>query len=279
MPRRAGVNGWVSSARPPAGAGPIAATEEVWTSRSTPAASASSAISRVPPTLTSKVRSASAGASEVLPATWKTRSTPSTRAANRAAVGDVAGHPLELDTRRAPRRRTRAGSAAAGRRRAPTSARARCEPSRPVAPVTRVLPIAGDGSGARSGVLRARDTTVRGEPPGGYRDRLRLRRPTFPSSLLDERGVQQVSLYVVARRRAASRARDRRLRQRSSSGSGRATRERRPRSLRSATSSTSTARCSTRVRRSSRSTSPPGSRAPTNRPAIAAAADRRGPRR
>ena len=43
----------------------------------TPALSASSITLRVPPTLTSNTRWRSTGLIEVLPATWKTRSTPS----------------------------------------------------------------------------------------------------------------------------------------------------------------------------------------------------------
>jgi len=69
IPRWAIMNGCVSSARPPFAAGPIAATEEVWTSLPTPAASASSATSLVPPTLTAKTSSRSRSSSELSAAT------------------------------------------------------------------------------------------------------------------------------------------------------------------------------------------------------------------
>ena len=65
--------------------------------RSTPARSASSATIRVPPVLTLKTRPRSEERCEVVPATWKTRSTPGERLAHRVAFEDVALGDLELE--------------------------------------------------------------------------------------------------------------------------------------------------------------------------------------
>ena len=76
MPSRPTVNGWSSSIVSPGFAAPTALELEVSTARSTPALSASSKTFRVPPTFTSKTRIRSLLRIDVVPATWKTRSTP-----------------------------------------------------------------------------------------------------------------------------------------------------------------------------------------------------------
>ena len=68
IPRCPALNGWLSSAVPRALAGPIAATEDVWTTRVTPAVSASSITTRVPFTFTSKTASRLPDRIEVVPA-------------------------------------------------------------------------------------------------------------------------------------------------------------------------------------------------------------------
>src|SRR3954467_3120694 len=73
---------WRSSAVPPGGAGPTAATDDVCTTRSTSARTHSSSTVRVPWTLMRK-RSSAAIRRFVVPATWNTRSTP--RRARRTA--------------------------------------------------------------------------------------------------------------------------------------------------------------------------------------------------
>ena len=90
-------NGWRSSAVEPRGAGPIAATDDVWTTRSTPARSASSSTIRVPSTLTRhsccRLRGAQRGqAGDVEDAVDAAQ-----RAAHGAAVEDVALDALDVE--------------------------------------------------------------------------------------------------------------------------------------------------------------------------------------
>ena len=71
------MNGWSSSIVSPGFAAPTALELEVSTARSAPARSASSKTFLVPSTFTSKTRIRSRLRIEVVPATWKTRPTPS----------------------------------------------------------------------------------------------------------------------------------------------------------------------------------------------------------
>ena len=131
-------NGVVSSTAPFGFATPIAPAEEVWTTRSTPASSADSKTIREPRRLVSKTASRSALRSEVRPATWKTRSTPSIalRTARRSVTLPIArsnSSPSRAERSELRRVSTRSSSPRAA------SARARCEPMKPVAPVSNVV--------------------------------------------------------------------------------------------------------------------------------------------
>ena len=95
-PKRPARNTCVSSAVAPRGAGPIAATDDVRTARSTPARSASSSTIRVPSTLTRKSVSAPAR-SDVRPATWKTRVTPRSARRIDARSSDVGADLLDVE--------------------------------------------------------------------------------------------------------------------------------------------------------------------------------------
>ena len=98
-----------------------AAALDVYTTRSTPARRHSCMSSFVPPTLTSKTRSESAGRTEVTPPQWKTRSTPPrarrserrsrssrrTRSASRSAIassGESRSTPSRSSSPRSPSR-------------------------------------------------------------------------------------------------------------------------------------------------------------------------------
>ena len=136
------MNGSVSSIVPFGGAVPTAEQLDVWTTFSAPARSASSITIRVPPTLTAKTRSRSLTRIEVVPATWKTFDTssiarrtearsvtsPSARSQSRSSMWEV--------SRPSRTRRRRSSPRAA-------SCLTRCEPMKPVPPVTSVLAMAG----------------------------------------------------------------------------------------------------------------------------------------
>src|SRR3954471_4789860 len=136
------VKAWFSSAVPPGFAGPIEPAEEVKTTRSTSARSASSIRMRVPTTLTSNTRSALPRRIDVVPAQWKTRSTPSIarRTARRSVMSPVTRSNSIL-SRWTSFESRRASSLSSSPRRA--SARTRGVPMKPEPPVTRVFAIAG----------------------------------------------------------------------------------------------------------------------------------------
>ncbi len=95
---------WRSSAAPCGGAGPIAATEETWTTRATPSASAASSAVRAPSALMRKASSA-ARRRFVVPATWKSRSAPlsARRIAARSVMSAVTQRTGEIGQRLAAR--------------------------------------------------------------------------------------------------------------------------------------------------------------------------------
>src|SRR5829696_4501526 len=190
MPSSPPRHTWRSSAAPPGGAGPTAATEEVCTTRSTFARRHSSSTVRVPWTLM-RNRSSAAMRRFVVPATWKTRSTP--RSARRTARRSVTSattvstsRPLSGSSREVARTVTRTSSPRS------TRARATRDPTNPVAPVTRVVAIAGAGY-----------------PSAPWRPH-RLRCPAMPRvavvtdtthymprALVEELDLHEVSLYVT----------------------------------------------------------------------------------
>ena len=132
---------WRSSAVPPVGAGPTAATDEVCTTRSTSARRHSSSSTRVVTTLASN--SASALARRLVePATWNTRVDAAQRPPQRPPVGQVGHDRLDLDAVERLEVRGRAAPSPAPSSPRATRARATCEPTNPVAPVTRVVGIA-----------------------------------------------------------------------------------------------------------------------------------------
>ena len=118
------------------------------------------------------------------------------------------------------------------------SARARCEPTKPSLPVTRVFGIAGDASGP---IGRALDRTDRWAPPAETCRRSATRTRYLPDDLVAKCG--DPSGQPLRQRSTASskpEMRDRRLRRVLRAAARLATRARPPRSRRSATSSRST---------------------------------------
>ena len=217
---------------PPGGAGPTAATDEVWTTRSTPARSASSSTMRVPSTLTCEqrvgARAQGRQAGDVEDAVDAAQ-----RPAHRAR-GRARRPATRLDVEAASvveRARSRARSTRTSSPRA-TSGRATCEPTSPVAPVTRVV-------GTRRRSLRTRRSGAHG--PGRRRHRhdalpaARARRASRPAPGL--------ALRQLRGRRPSARPTCRLRRLLRAPAHRRSCR--RPRSRRSATSSPSTSRCST----------------------------------
>ena len=85
----------VSSAALPLGR-PSAATDEVNTSRLTPAARAASTTLRVPWTLTSRWWAASPDLKVSTPALWMTASQPAIAAVSEAGIGHIAANNLDV---------------------------------------------------------------------------------------------------------------------------------------------------------------------------------------
>ena len=157
-----------------------------------------------------------------------------------AAVGDLAGRPLELDLGEwfapgaAPREQPDLVPALGERA-------DQMRADEPLPPVTRVLPIGRDPRAPCSGCRRILIRPLRVAETAVVTDTHRL-----PADELRRRARdRQRQPLRLARRRAAARGRDHRLTPTSTSGCAPRERARPPRSPRSATSSPSTSRCST----------------------------------
>ncbi len=123
-----------SSSAPPRRAGPIAATEDTWTTRATPAARQASSVTRVPPACT-RISSSCASPRWVVPAAWKAVVTPFAalrieRRSVTSARTRSTSSPASAASGEPARTVTRTSSPRA------SSARTRCDPMKPVAPVT-----------------------------------------------------------------------------------------------------------------------------------------------
>ena len=167
---------------------PIAPALEVWTTRSTPASSAASKTSWAPRRLVANTASRSAARSEVRPATWKTRSTPciARRTARRSVTSPVDA--LELEPVEVAEVRAAAGEqaqlvAALGER----ANQVRAEET--AAPVTSVFAI---GPHATAVLIRLR-------PVGSDANTAVVTDTTayLPDELVAEHGIHRVSLYVT----------------------------------------------------------------------------------
>ena len=134
------MNGWLSSIVSPFLAAPTALELEVSTAFTTPARSASSITLRVPSTFTSKTRSRAWLRIEVVPATWKTRSTPfiALRTALRSVTSPIACS-NSMPSRGFVLLSLRTSSLRSSPRRA--SSRTTWRPTKPVPPVTSVFDI------------------------------------------------------------------------------------------------------------------------------------------
>src|SRR5262245_31216207 len=182
MPRRPALNGCDSSAVPCGSAGPTAPALEVWTTRTTPALSASSITLRVPPTFTSNTLSRSRFRIEVVPATWKTFSTPSIAA--RTDSRSVTSPPARSNSNSSrwdASRPSRISSLNSSPRSA--SCLTTCEPMKPVPPVTSVGAIGGHG---RTPVVSASTRPALVSDTTSY----------LPAELIEMHDISQVSLYV-----------------------------------------------------------------------------------
>ena len=210
-------------------------------------------------------RLAVGGAQRGAPGDVKDPIDPLHRPAHRAAVGDVAGRPLELEPVEMVEVRSCGARAGAARRRARRAREPGASRESRCAPVTRVLAIGAHATADRSrgcDLIRtrawARTPTPRWSP---------TRTAYLPDELVAEHGIHRVSLYVTLdgeQRRESEISADEyddfyeRLRR---SDEGATT------SQPSVGDFTGDLRAAARRRdaRSSRSTSPPGSRAPTTR--------------
>ena len=180
---------WRSSAAPPAGAGPTAATEEVCTTRSTSARRHSSSTVRVPWTLMWNSSSA-LSRRLVVPATWNTRVDAAQRPPHRAPVGDVGHDRLDVEVlqRLEPRGRAHGhADVVAARHERARDVRAD-EPGR-----------ARDEGGGHRGAeasRRPRQWRLRSSPMS----QVAVVTDTthyMPRSLVEELGIHEVSLYVT----------------------------------------------------------------------------------
>src|SRR5215207_3676608 len=178
-------NGWRSSTAPPGRAGPTAPIDDVCTTRSTPARSASSRTIRVPSALT-RVSSAGDARRFVVPATWKTRSTPRS-ARRRAARSPSCAGTSSTSSPASPSRDELARTVARTASPRATSARATWEPTKPVAPVTSVRPT------CRSSHRRGRCIGFRAMPSVAV---VTDSTHYMPRAVIERHGIHEVSLYV-----------------------------------------------------------------------------------